>query len=204
MIEWVILALIVWGLVIFFNWLNGSNKTDSEKPKSKNNLPLDTTDEWMRLRQQLDDKSSDVKTGVLVDKVPGERQAQRQEIHHFHHVRVTHDWSENNRSPEANKDHSERVWNKLGYEVKSGETYAYKYFGNEIFKPHQVQKIGRYRNRIASPGLSENQLKVKTIGLALVEKTGSKSEAKDILLEQYGFDEETAKYAVGYKGYRDF
>ena len=204
MIELVILALIVWGLVIFFNWLNGSNKTDSEKPKSKNNLSLDATDEWMRLCQQLDVKSSDVKTGVLVDKVLEEKQAQRQEIHQFHHVRITHDWPENNRYSEANKDHTEKVWNKLGYEIIPGETYDYKFYGREIFKPHQVQKIGSYRTRIARLGLTENQLKVKTIGLALVEKTGSKRAAKNILVDKYGFDEDTAKYAAGYNGYRDF
>ncbi len=77
-------------------------------------------------------------------------------------------------------------------------------YSREVFKPHQVEKITEYRNRIPSPGLSKNQLKVKTIGLALVEKIGSKRAAKDILVKKYGLSEESARYAAGYKGYGDY
>ncbi|MCD8477902.1 MAG: hypothetical protein LRY68_08420 [Sulfurospirillum sp.] len=45
---------------------------------------------------------------------------------------------------------------------------------------------------------------MKTLGNALVEKCGSKREAKDILVEKYGFDEDTARYAAGYKGYNNW
>ena len=127
------------------------------------------------------------------------------EVHHVHHhhVHVTHEVRHKN-SSEEDKDHTAAVWERLGYQVKAGETYSYKFYGREIFKPHQVERAGQYRNRIAKSGLSENQLKVKTLGLALVEKTGSKRAAKDILVEDYGFNENTAKYAVGYRGYDDY
>jgi hypothetical protein len=36
--------------------------------------------------------------------------------------------------------HAERVWERMGYRVKYGETYAYKFYGNEIFTSDQVVK----------------------------------------------------------------
>ena len=51
---------------------------------------------------------------------------------------------------------------------------------------------------------TKNQNKVKALGCSLAKKTGSKKMAKDILVKQYGFDENTAKYAAGYKGYVDY
>lgn len=146
------------------------------------------------------------RTGELLERLNDDQiRAIRQEVHHVHHhhVHVTHEVRHKN-SSEENKDHTAAVWERLGYQVKAGETYSYKFYGREIFKPHQVEKAGQYRNRIAKSGLSENQLKVKTLGLALVEKTGSKRAAKDILVEDYGFSENTAKYAVGYSGYDDY
>lgn len=52
--------------------------------------------------------------------------------------------------------------------------------------------------------LSDKQRSVKALGSSLVSKTGYKRKAKDILVEQYGFSENTAKYAVGYRGYDDY
>lgn len=46
--------------------------------------------------------------------------------------------------------------------------------------------------------------KVKTLGYALTKKYCSKRRAKDILVAEYGFDEETARYAAGYDGYNDW
>jgi hypothetical protein len=45
------------------------------------------------------------------------------------------------------------------------------------------------------------QKRVKALGESLVKKTGYKRVAKDILVRDYGFSENTAKYAVGYSGY---
>jgi len=80
--------------------------------------------------------------------------------------------------PEA---HTARVWKKLGYRVSHGESYAYKYYGNEIYTEDQVRKIS------SSYGgcLSSNQKKVKSLGIALVKKSGSKQKAKNILVK-YG------------------
>ena len=111
------------------------------------------------------------------------------------------------KSSTKHTDHTEKVWNQLGYVVKEGETYAYKHYGNAIYTPDQVvsKKSISYKKPLQiGYGLSANQEKVKTLGYALVEKCGSKRAAKDILVEQYGFDEETARYAAGYRGYNDW
>ena len=96
-----------------------------------------------------------------------------------------------NKSKDENKDHSEKVWKRLGYKVKYGETYSYKFYGNEIFKPSQVERIG------------SNQVKYSESGLArkLLNDTGSKKHAKDILVNQYGYSQASAKSLVGYNGY---
>lgn len=52
--------------------------------------------------------------------------------------------------------------------------------------------------------LTPNQRKVKILGAALVERTGSKYIAKEILVNQYDFKENTAKYATGYQGFYDW
>jgi hypothetical protein len=49
--------------------------------------------------------------------------------------------------------------------------------------------------------LTASQRKVKALGSTITCNVGSKRMAKDILVDDYGFDESTAKYAVGYKGY---
>ena len=50
-------------------------------------------------------------------------------------------YSDDNADYEAGtRGHSKSVWEKKGYRVRSGETYAYKYFGNEIYTKDQVIK----------------------------------------------------------------
>lgn len=106
---------------------------------------------------------------------------------------------------ENHGDHSEKVWNRMGYRVKYGETYSYKHYGNYIFTPKQVEKIGHSNTPLLlESNLTKNQKKVKQLGYSLVNKYGSKRKAKDILVEEYGFDEATAKYASGYRGYENF
>ena len=99
--------------------------------------------------------------------------------------------------PEA---HTVRVWKRLGYELSDGESYSYKYYGNEIYTEDQVRKIS------SSYGgqLSSNQKKVKSLGTALVRKSGSKHKARNILVDHYGFDEDTAKYGAGFSGYSNW
>ncbi len=47
----------------------------------------------------------------------------------------------NDNSSSQSKGHTARVWERKGYRVKYGETYAYKHFGNEVFTVDQVIKI---------------------------------------------------------------
>lgn len=192
------------GFIIFIGLIKPDKKQDQLDVNKKSSKP----NENLKNIQNPSSKTptTQIKTGELLERLNDDQiRAIRQEVHHVHHhhVHVTHEVRHKN-SSEEDKDHTAAVWERLGYQVKAGETYSYKFYGREIFKPHQVERAGQYRNRIAKSGLSENQLKVKTLGLALVEKTGSKRAAKDILVEDYGFSENTAKYAVGYRGYDDY
>lgn len=95
-------------------------------------------------------------------------------------------YTKKSKSEDENKDHSEKVWKKLGYRVKGGETYAYKFYGNKIFTPDQVEKIGSYEIRYSETGLTKKLLNV----------TGSKSHTKDILVDNYGLSESKAQRLI--------
>ncbi|NCD12242.1 MAG: hypothetical protein EOL93_06795 [Epsilonproteobacteria bacterium] len=61
-------------------------------------------------------------------------------------------------------DHTAKVWRELGYQVKRGESYSYKHYGQEIYTPNQVERIGTlsYREPLQiGYGLSQNQEKVR-------------------------------------------
>ena len=47
----------------------------------------------------------------------------------------------NDNSSSKSKGHTARIWERKGYRVKYGETYAYKHYGNEVFTEDQVIKI---------------------------------------------------------------
>lgn len=87
---------------------------------------------------------------------------------------------------DENKVHSEKVWKRLGYKVKHGETYSYKMYGKQIFKPDQVEKIGSYQIRYSQNGLAQK----------LIKNTGSKSHAKNILVDNYGLSKSEAQRLV--------
>lgn len=202
--ESIYIIVLTVGFIIFIGIIKPDKKQDQLDVNKKSSKP----NENLKNIQNPSSKTptTQIKTGELLERLNDDQiRAIRQEVHHVHHhhVHVTHEVQHKN-SSEEDKDHTAAVWERLGYQVKTGETYSYKFYGREIFKPHQVERAGQYRNRIAKSGLSENQLKVKTLGLALVEKTGSKRAAKDILVEDYGFSENTAKYAVGYRGYDNY
>ena len=88
-----------------------------------------------------------------------------------------------NKSEDENKDHSEEVWKRLGYKVKYGETYSYKFYGNKIFKPNQVERIGSNHVKYSESGLVRK----------LLNDTGSKNHTKNILVNNYGVSESKAK-----------
>lgn len=84
------------------------------------------------------------------------------------------------------KDHSEKIWKELGYKIKSGETYSYKFYGNEIYTPEQVEKIGSYNVKYSESGLAKK----------LLDNTGSKNLTKKILTENYGLDKSKANKLI--------
>lgn len=92
--------------------------------------------------------------------------------------------------------HTEDEWKEIGFSVKSrhGSGYRRSYRFDEV----KVGSSNKY------PHLTPNQRKVKILGDALVYRTGSKYLAKEILVNQYGFKENTAKYAAGYDGFYDW
>lgn len=73
-------------------------------------------------------------------------------------------------------------------------------------KGDHSEKVSNYTTSLLQleSGLTKNQKKVKQLGYSLVNKYGSKRKAKDILVKEYKFDEKTAKYATGYKGYENW
>ena len=93
------------------------------------------------------------------------------------------------KSADENKDHTAKVWKKLGYRVKAGESYAYKFYGNEIYKPNQVELDSTYSIRYSKEGLAKK----------LLRNTGSKYMAQKILVNEYGVSEYEAKNLVGYR-----
>lgn len=101
--------------------------------------------------------------------------------------------------------HTEKVWKDLGFSIKKGETYSSIFYGKELFTSEQVEKISYKKEPLQlEHGLTTNQKKVKQLGYTLVNKYASKRKAKDILVDKYGFDEKTAKYAAGYRGYENW
>ena len=95
------------------------------------------------------------------------------------------------KSADENKDHTAKVWKRLGYRVKAGKSYAYKFYGKEIYKPDQVELDSTYSIKYSKEGLAKK----------LLRNTGSKSMAKDILVKEYGVSEYEAKNLVGYRPY---
>jgi len=89
------------------------------------------------------------------------------------------------------KGHTKKVWKRLGYRVIPGESYAYKFYGNLVFNPNQVEKLSTNRVKYSEDGLAKK----------LLSNTKSKKMAKNILVKGYGYSESRAKNLAGYKGY---
>lgn len=148
------------------------------------------------------DKTVDIFTPEIIDR---ENESTTTTNNFYIQQNIYIQQNNNYTSSEEHKDHSESVWRKMGYRVKYGQEYAYKMYGREIFTPDQVVKIdSNYEQLSLESGLTKNQKKVKQLGYALVNKYKSKRKAKDILVEHYDFDEKTAKFAAGYRGYENW
>ncbi len=134
---------------------------------------------------------------IIVGYYQDKNNSEKNTIHNYNTQNNVYIQNNYGSKPEA---HTIRVWERLGYEMNYGEIYAYKYYGNEIYTEDQVRKI----SSSYGGGLSSNQKKVKSLGTALVKKSGSKQKAKNILVNHYGFDEDTAKYGAGFSGYSNW
>ncbi len=139
--------------------------------------------------------STDIKTTTSREKSETEDSKETHETNNYYvqnniNIQVNHHGT----SSEELKDHSEKVWERLGYRVLGGESYTYKMYGKEIYTPDQVEQIGTGGSLIVK--YTEKGLVKK-----LLRDTGSKRMTKDILTEQYGYSQSAAKGLVGYKGY---
>ncbi|MEA1915145.1 MAG: hypothetical protein U9N30_07495, partial [Campylobacterota bacterium] len=96
---------------------------------------------------------------------------------------------ENSKSKDEYTDHSARVWKRLDYKIKYAESYSYKFYGNKIFTPEQVEKIG-----------SNYQIKYSETGLTrkLLKDTGLKQLTKKLLINNYGLSRSKANELVLY------
>jgi hypothetical protein len=93
--------------------------------------------------------------------------------------------------------HSLKEWEDIGLKVSTKyKTATKKYY---TFNEIEVSAF-----TLKYPHLTKNQRKVKILGGALVKRVKSKKRAAQILINQYGFKENTAEYAVGYEGYNDW
>lgn len=198
--EFIVLLIAIGLIAHYVQLLTNTASANS----SKNTTSLKKHDDHVQ-------KMETSKTIVHVEPIETfQREEQRSSVTNNYYIQnnvyVHQNHYKSKSSTEESKDHSKSVWQKLGYRVKSGETYAYKMYGREIFTPEQVTKIGyKHDEPLALEcGLTRNQEKVKQLGYALVNKYHSKRIAKDILVENYGLDENTAKYAAGYRGYDDW
>jgi hypothetical protein len=95
-----------------------------------------------------------------------------------------------------NDGHTESEWESIGLKVEK----KYRSTGRQYYTFPQTES----KSYAKYSWLTPNQRKVKILGDALVSRTKSKRRAKDILVNQYDFKENTAKYAAGYEGYHDW
>lgn len=101
-------------------------------------------------------------------------------------IYIQKNYYERSKTYEENKDHSERVWRKLGYRIKRGESYSYRFYGNEIFTPNQVERIGSYEIKYSPDGLVRK----------LLADTGSVQHTQNILVEDYGLSKSEANNLI--------
>lgn len=166
---------------------NNNSKSKADGYLEKNNFdnfnakPSKSNDtvEWWNIKQ---DNISNINTKPTIKtEVVQEVKKETQTIINIY-VQQNNPYKKS-KSKDENKGHSEKVWRKLGYKIKSGETYSYKFYGNKIFTPDQVEKIGSYQIRYSESGLAKK----------LLNNTGSKSHAQNILVDDYDLSESKAQ-----------
>lgn len=140
-------AIIV-AVLFILSFISSSSKATN---KNKEDIDKKAISKALKEISNKDIQTTNVKSGELLDRAKEYevKEMPRPEVHHHHHHHV-HVTYESKKSNDKNKDHTEAVWKRLGYQIKSGETYSYKFYGREIFTPDQVERVGRYSNRISN------------------------------------------------------
>lgn len=175
--------LVFIGLAIIGSFLdNSTNDKGKDKAKSSSTIPTTQT-KYEHIAQPINNikkETINVDEKIVVNNYYTQNNITIQQNNY------------SNSDSSKHTDHTERVWKRMGYRVKYGETYSYKHYGNEIYTPNQVEKIGsNYHVHTSENGLARK----------LLSDTGSKRMAKDILVDQYGYTQNNAKKLVGYRGY---
>lgn len=140
-------AIIV-AVLFILSFISSSSKATN---KNKEDIDKKAISKALKEISNKDIQTTNVKSGELLDRAKEYevKEMPRPEVHHHHHHHV-HVTYESKKSNDKNKDHTEAVWKRLGYQIKSGETYSYKFYGREIFTPDQVERVGQYSNRISN------------------------------------------------------
>lgn len=138
-------AIIV-AVLFILSFISSSSKANN---KNKEDADKKAISKALKEISNKDIQTTNVRSGELLDRVKEYevKEMPRPEVHNHYHVHVTY---ESKKSNDKNKDHTEAVWKRLGYQIKSGETYSYKFYGREIFTPDQVERVGQYSNRISN------------------------------------------------------
>jgi hypothetical protein len=173
----------------------------------KNNLEI-SSDEKPNIEKSKTNIAKSTSKSKTNIEVPVKQQKKSNTIHvtNNYYTQNTVNIQVNNYSSSSkkskHKDHSEKVWNEMGYKIRYGETYSYRYYGNEIYTPDQVEECG-YDYDCDYEESSTNSIKYSATGLArhLLSSTNSKRMTKDILVEEYGCSERYAKKLAGYNNY---
>ena len=140
-------AIIV-SVLFILSFISSSSKATNENKEDADKKAISKS---LKEISNKDIQTTSVRSGELLDRVKEYevKEMPRPEVHHHHHHHV-HVTYESKKSNDKNKDHTEAVWKRLGYQIKSGETYSYKFYGREIFTPDQVERVGQYSNRISN------------------------------------------------------
>ena len=186
--EWIIFLIVGSFLVSFISdkvSKNESEFTNKNKLNSKDEINKENLELLKSIKLDEISKNDTIEAEIIEEK------ENRQTVINNHYTQNVYVQQNNyyNKSKDENKDHSKKVWKRLGYRVKYGERYSYKFYGNEIYTPQQVEKISSYHVKYSEKGLTNKILK----------DTGSKQHTIKILVDNYGISENRAKSLVGYQ-----
>ena len=151
--EWFLIILSGVALSVLYDYFHSDKKHKSTTTKetfsfndtSSKNLDIYTNDDIIEKK-----KNNTSTQNVIINNYYTQNTLNVQ-VNHFSH--------KSKKSP--HRDHTEKVWNEIGYRVKDGETYSYKMYGKEIYTPEQVEKIsntqiGYLTVKYSQTGLADN------------------------------------------------